>query len=93
MNTQPHSSPEDYLAFISRQIGAELRARREPTGLTPYGFAMRAKQVHRIQLSDQIILNIEKGTARPNLGTLVMICHCLGTTLGEFITAAERRRD
>lgn len=83
MKAPPFATPEAYLSFITRRLGAEVRGRREALRLSPYTLAKHSG------VSDQTILNIEQGLTTPNLATLVLIAVRFSTTLSEFVNASE----
>lgn len=88
MNSFPsHLTPDLYPAFITRQIGREVRVRRESLGLSAYALAKLAR------VTDQTILNIEQGATCPNFVTVALICVRFGTTATEFVGSAEQRPD
>ncbi|MBL9151967.1 MAG: helix-turn-helix transcriptional regulator [Verrucomicrobiales bacterium] len=80
-------STEDAVSFFIRDLGAEIRSRRERLGISAYSLG-RAGNV-----TDQTILNIEQGRCGNGcqVGTLFRIAERLGTTLPELITAALLR--
>ena len=74
-----------YAEEVCRQIGAEVRERRAALGLSAYALAKSAK------VSDQTILNIEQGHARPLVVTLARIAHRFGIEISDLAQAAARR--
>lgn len=87
----PASDPQHprHPDWLARQVGAELRRLRAELGATAYELAVPGV------LSDQAILNNERGKQNPGLKTLTRHCQRLGTTLHEVlarIAAATRQR-
>lgn len=85
MDTNPASNPDQYPEWINRRIGEEVRRRREALGKSAYALAIRGK------LSDQTILNIERGHCGATMTMLALVCVRLGTTVSELLAAAEGR--
>ncbi|HEY0548920.1 MAG TPA: helix-turn-helix transcriptional regulator [Verrucomicrobiae bacterium] len=80
-------TPDLYPDRLNRQIGRELRARRESLNLSAYALSKDAR------VTDQTILNIEQGTTSPNLTTLALLCLRFGIRVAEFLASAEQRPD
>jgi len=82
-------SPDDEVDSFLRNLGAEIRARREMLGISSYALG-RAGDV-----TDQTILNIEQGRCLNGcqVGTLYRIAERLGTELESLIAAAKARRE
>ena len=79
--------PEDYIHSLNQRIGAEISERRVTLEVSAYNLAKAAA------VSDQTILNLERGAYRNGCwtATLARIALRLGTTVSELVTAAERR--
>ncbi len=87
------ANPDDYVKWINRCIGEEIRARRREVerwggqDLSAYELGRAAK------VSDQAVLNIEQAV-NPNgswTGTIARIALRLGSTLPDIVVAATRR--
>ena len=59
-------------------LGKRIRIMRQGLGLTA---EMLAERVNR---SDREILNIERGTVEPKLGTVLLLCTECGIDIGEL---------
>ena len=66
-------------AWLCRRVGRMLRRRRLTLGASAYELEVPG------QLSDQAILNNERGQRSPGLLTLVRHCQRLGTTLRDLL--------
>lgn len=79
------SSHHDHPAhgdWLARRLGAELRRLRAELGMSAYELAVPGV------LSDQAILNNERGQQNAGIKTLVRHCQRLGTTLQAVLDAA-----
>ena len=61
-----------------RTFGREIRTRRRGLGMSA---ELLAERVNR---SDREILNIERGTVEPKLGTALLLCTECGIDIGEL---------
>ena len=85
----PADSPDDYVAWLNRRIGQEVKRLRLSTGLSAYCLA------NQCGISDQTFLNVERGTC-PNgclTSVLARISHRFGLQLWELIQRAEHPPD
>ena len=64
---------DEKIQDIGKAVAAELQRRRESLGLSRNILAQKAG------ISVQSICFIENGVNSPSLGTLLRICHALGT--------------
>lgn len=80
-------TPDLYPARLMRQIGLEVRLRRESLNLSAYALSKDAR------VTDQTILNIEQGTTSPNLVTVALLCVRFRITATKLVTSAEDRPD
>lgn len=81
------TDPDEYAARFIRDLGAEVRCRRERLGMSAYALGRVAK------VSDQTILNLEQGNCDRGCltSTLCRVAWFFGTTFSELVAAAERR--
>jgi transcriptional regulator with XRE-family HTH domain len=81
------ASSDDYVASLHRRLGLELADRRAALGLSAYALGKAAG------VTDQTILNLERGLAKNGCwtATLARLCLCFGVSVAEFVEAAERR--
>ncbi len=79
------TTADEYTDWINRNIGLEVRRRREALGLSAYALA------HEAGVSDQTLLNLEQGWLKKGCmsGTLIRIARRLGLRLSELVSATE----
>ena len=81
--------PEAYLAWFCQAVGAALARRREAAGISAY------KMGRLVSVSDQAILNLERGCVGKNgpcLGTVIRVALHLGILVPELVRAAAAER-